>query len=196
MAAKAQDMKTLFSNMPDSCLPQLEMAWRKDLIELYLSGREARLINTMNGHSALLQLTDDYLLLRLTERSLVEMKKLPLINNTSIICMVITVEGPAPDSRLSFFTTDWHPLESSGLFTPPSLDSFINPEADRDADAFHNAISRLDIRLVKYELSPDALTLTAICTTPLYLAEEERIKILPFLTPQVYTWNKLYFRHE
>jgi hypothetical protein len=189
-------MKTLFTQMPDSYLPQLETAWRKDLIDLYLAGKEARLQNTMGGYSRLLKLTEDYLLLQVTERSSVEMKTLPLINNTRIICMVTTAEGPVADSRVSFYTTEWQPLASSALFTPVPADWFIREDADTDSDAFKDATARLDIKLIKYTLSPEDQTLTAVYTTPLYLSEEDRKKVLPFLkdSPKIYTWDKSCFR--
>ena len=60
---KAQEMDAVFVAMPDQYVPQLENAWRKDLIDLYKSGKEAKLKNTMNGFSTLKKLTDDYLLL-------------------------------------------------------------------------------------------------------------------------------------
>jgi hypothetical protein len=187
---KAQDMKTLFTGMPDACMPQLETAWRKDLIDLYTEGKEARLQNTMGGYSTLLKLTEDYLLIRVTERSTVELKRLPLVNNTYILCMVTTVEGPVADSRVSFYTTEWQPLASTGLLTPPTVDRFAKEGTDSEL------IARLDMDLIHYRLSPDAQTLTAVCTTPLYLHEEERKELLPFLkdTSCVYVWDKSSFR--
>ena len=67
---KAQEMDAVFVAMPDQYVPQLENAWRKDLIDLYNSGKEAKLKNTMNGFSTLKKLTDDYLLLQVTERKI------------------------------------------------------------------------------------------------------------------------------
>ena len=61
---KAQEIDALFVSMPDKNIPQLEDAWRKDLVDLYKSGKEARLKNTMNGFSTLKNLTSDYLLLQ------------------------------------------------------------------------------------------------------------------------------------
>jgi hypothetical protein len=196
LSIKAQDMKTLFTQIPDSYLPQLETAWRKDLADLYLTGKEARLQNTMGGYSKLLKLTDDYLQLQVTERSFIELKKLPLINNTHIICMVTTIEGPVADSRVTFYTTEWQPLEPSGLFTPVTAGWFISENADRDSDAYKDAAACLDMDLIKYLLSPDAQTLTAVYTTPLYLNGQDRKKTLPVLKdyPRVYTWDKSSFR--
>ena len=192
----AQDMATLFSSMPDQYIVQLESAWRKDLIDLYNSGKEARLQNTMNGYSVLEKLTSDYLLLQSTERTTIEMKMLPLVNNTYIICMITTVSGPAPDSRIAFYTTDWQPLEALDLYAPVEAGWFIREGANKNSDAFLDATSRLDMDLVRYSLSPDANTLTATYATPLYLSKEEREKVQPFLKdePKVYMWERSHFQ--
>ncbi|MDR3142690.1 MAG: DUF3256 family protein [Tannerellaceae bacterium] len=196
LGIKAQDMKAVFIAMPDRYIPQLESAWRKDLADLYGSGKEARLKNTMGGYSQLTKLTGDYLSLQTTERSVVEMKLLPLVNDTYIICMVTTVSAPAPDSRIDFYTTGWKPLAVADLISPVSADWFIKEEADRDSDACKDALSHLDMDLIRYRLSPDNQTLEAVYTTPLYLGAEERAKVTPFLkdTPKVYTWEKFRFK--
>lgn len=193
---KAQEMDALFVAMPNQNIPQLDDAWRKDLVDLYKSGKEAKLKNTMNGISVLQKLTPDYLLLQTTERSTVEMKLLPLVNDTYVLCMITTINGPVSDSRVDFFTTDWKPLNSSDLFTPVSTDWFIKEGVDRDDVAFIEATSRLDMDLIQYSLSPDNLTLTATYTTPLYLEKEAREKLKPFLkeNPKVFTWEKFHFK--
>lgn len=196
MGVQAQEMDALFVSMPDSNIPQLENAWRKDLIDLYKSGKEARLKNTMNGFSTLQKLTADYLLLQVTERSTIEMKLLPLVNNTYVICRVKTVNGPVADSQVDFFTTQWEPLDAADLFTPISADWFLKEGVDRSSNSFIDATSRLDIELIEYRLSPDDLTLTATYTTPLYLSREDRKKVMPFIkeSPKVYTWEKYRFK--
>lgn len=192
----AQNMASMFIAMPDRHVVQLENEWRKDLIDLYNSGKEAKLKNTMDGFSVLSKLTDDYLYLKTTDRSSIELKLFPLVNNTKIICMVNTVNGPAPDSRISFFTTEWEPLDSADLFSPVLSDWFLKEDADKESDAFREAVSYLDLSLVKYTLSPDDLTLTATYTTPLYLGKEEQKKVIPFLkeVPKVYVWEKFHFK--
>lgn len=196
LGSKAQDMAAVFISMPDQNIPQLENAWRKDLVDLYKSGKEARLKNTMNGFSSLDSLTSDYLSLKATERSTIEMKLLPLVNNTNVICMVRTVNGPVADSQVEFFTTDWEPLAVSDLFTPVDADWFIKEDTDKNSNAFQDAASRLDMNLIQYNLSPDNLTLTATYTTPLYLSEEDRKKVTSFIkdSPKVYIWEKFHFK--
>lgn len=194
--AKAQDMAPLFAAMPDQHIPQLENAWRKDLIDLYNSGKEAKLKNNMNGYSSLTKLTDNYMLLQATERSTVEMKLLPLVNNTYVLCVITTVNGPVPDSRINFYTTDWEPLNAADLYTPVSADWFIKENTDKNNASFRDAASSLDMELIKYTLSPDDFTMTATYTTPSYLSNEDRDKITPYLkeSPKVFTWEKFHFK--
>lgn len=196
LCSNAQDMAAVFTAMPDQKIPQLEHAWRKDLIDLYTAGKEAKLKNTMNGYSTLQKLTPDYLLLETTERSTVEMKLLPLVNKTYVVCVVTTVNGPVPDSRVEFFTTEWQPLESEDMFVPVEAGWFLKEEADKTDPAYLDAISRLDMNLIHYTLSPDNEQLTATYTTPLYLGKEEREKVFPFIKaePKVYMWEKFHFK--
>lgn len=192
---KAQNMEAVFVAMPDQYVPQLENAWRKDLIDLYRTGKEAKLKNTMNGFSTLKKLTDDYLLLQVTDRSTVEMKLLPLVNETYVVCLVTTVYAPVPDSRIEFFTTDWKPLETADLYTPVPAEWFVKDDADRNRASFIEATSRLDMDLRKYSLNPDDRTLTVEYTTPQYLTKAERKQVELFLknTPKVYQWEKSRF---
>jgi len=189
-------MAALFTNMPDQYIPQLENAWRKDLLDLYTSGKEAQLKNTMDGVSSIRKLTPDYLLVQLTERSTLEIKMLPLVNNTHIVCMVTTIDGPVSDSRVEFFTTDWQLLNATDLFTPTTSEWFWKEDIDKNNNDYQYAVSRLDMELIKYQLSPDNQTLTATYTTPFYLSKTERDKITPFLkeTPRIYTWEKFQFK--
>lgn len=193
---KAQNMAEVFVSMPDEYVPQLEDAWRKDLVDLYNSGENAQLKNNMNGTSRLVKLTKDYLLLESTERTTLELKLLPLVNNTFVICKIITVKAPVADSRIAFFSPDWKPLNASDLLEPVTAGWFIREDADKESMAFQESTSRLDMDLFEYKLSPDDYTLTQIYTTPQYTDKETQKKLKSFLkdSPKVYTWTKSYFK--
>jgi len=184
----AQKMEDVFVQMPNELIVHLEEAWRKDLVDLYKSGKPAVLENMMQGKSTLLKLTENYLKLQSTDRSIIELKLLPLVNKTYIICMIQTVYGPVADSRISFFTTDWQRLPADDIFTPVTRDWFWKTEADRDTFDY---LSRLDLFLVKYSLSDENGSLTAEYTTPLYLDDENQRIVKNFLKnePKRYVWK-------
>lgn len=194
-AVCARELAPLFVTMPDVLAPQLEEAWRKDLIDLYNQGKEARLKNTMEGYSSLKKMTDDYLLVQVSENSTLELKLLPLVNDTEIIGAITTVYGPVPDSRIEFYTTDWKRLEPADLLRPVPAGWFIRDDVDRQTEAYRHAVSMLDMELIRYSFSPDDFTLTAVYTTPEYLSRADREQVLPYLKkePKVYTWEKTRF---
>ena len=180
--AKAQKMEDVFVKMPDDMIIQLGEAWRKDLVDLYKSGKPTTLENTMQGKSTLLNLTADYMLLQSTEHSTVELKLLPLVNNTYIICMIETVYAPVADSRVSFYTTEWLLLSDVGLYIPVTESTFLREEVKLPGS---------DIFLVKYSLGVEDATMTAEYTTPQYLDEDSRAEIMVrMITNSVeYKWN-------
>ena len=194
--AKAQKMEEAFVKMPDNIIIQLEEAWRKDLVDLFKSGKSATLENTMQGQSTLQKLTDDYLLLQSTENSIVEMKLLPLINNTNIICLIETVFSPVADSRISFYSTEWQLINANELFIPVTEGWFLKDDVDRLSPAFEDAVAKLDIYLVKYSLCSESMNLIAEYMTPQYLNKEYREKVLPFLKTGVKTYEWKSGRYE
>ena len=189
--ATAQDMAAFFIDMPDNCLPQLEDAWRKDLVDLYQSGKPAVLENAMGGSSTLQKLTSDYLLLQTTERSTMEIRFLPLINNTFIACVITTVFAPIADSRVAFYSTEWQPLPASDLWMPVNAEWFMKVDIDRNDEDFQEAMSYIDMELIHYHLDPDELILEAVFMTPAYLSSGEREKVKSFLknSAKVYHWR-------
>jgi hypothetical protein len=192
----AQTMEDVFAEMPDEYIHQLDDAWRKDLISLYKEGKEATLQNVMEGKSTLTKLTDDYISLIVSERSKLEMKLLPLVNDTKLVCMITTVYGPAPDSRVRFFTTEWKPLDQADLLSPVGKEWFIEDSVDKNSINYMEAISLLDMDLFEYTLNPDNLELTEEYSTPKYLGTEEKKKAESILknSPKKYIWEKSHFK--
>ncbi len=188
----AQDMGELFVKMPDEYIVELEDAWRKDLVDLYRARKDAKLQNRMQGTSQLMKLTPDYLKIQTTVRSTVELRRLPLINDTYIICMVTTVSAPVSDSRVDFFTTDWKPLPVDDLYLPASVNDFLLPEVDTTDVVFLDVMAALDMDLFVYRLNEKAQTLTAEYVTLDYLDTPMREKAKQFFKtePKVFTWTK------
>ena len=188
----AQDMGELFVKMPDEYIVELEDAWRKDLVDLYQAGKDAKLQNRMQGTSQLMKITPDYLKIQTSSRSTVELRRLPLVNHTYIICMVTTVSAPVSDSRVDFFTTDWKPLPVDDLYLPASVNDFLLPEVDTTDVVFLDVMAALDMDLFVYRLNEKAQTLTAEYVTLDYLDTPMREKAKQFFKtePKVFTWTK------
>lgn len=192
LSLHAQDMKTLFIAMPDSVAPLLTKVNREDCIDFLASNMKAEVKNRFGKVSELKKLTDDYLFLQTTGSSSMEMKLLPLNDSVKVICVVHTVCGPACDSEIRFYDTQWQQLAEDDFIRLPSVDAFYLP-ADTLADEAYTAIrKKADMELVKASLSEDKPILSFTYTTPDYLAKEEREKLLIYIRkePVAYEWKE------
>ena len=188
VAANAQEAAELFVNMPEVHLAELDADARRELVKLYdpKSKEEvkAKVPNALRGEARITLLTPDYISLYTSPRSRMELRRLPLVNHTYVICLITTVEGPAMDSRVEFFTTDWQPLVAS---------DFLREGVDTTEADYGDIKAAADMELFRYELSAEKPVLTVTYTTPDYFNEAMRKKAERYFDkaamPRLYKWN-------
>ena len=123
-------MRDCIVRMPDSLMTLLTSVNRADCVDFREAGMEAKVTNRLGGTTELTQLTADYALWQYTSASQVEMKLLPLTDSTSVICLVRTVQLPAPDSRIAFYDEAWAPLPLSRFIQLASPEQHAEPVAN------------------------------------------------------------------
>lgn len=193
LSMQAQDMKSLFVALPDSLSPLLTEVNRADFGDFLASNMKAEVKNRLGNTSEMLKMTDDYLELKLTEVSTVEMKLLPLNDSVKVICVVHTFKGPASDSHISFYDTSWKKLSAGQFLTLPKEDDFYRqPVSEVQADSLKNLRVRADMFLLKANLSATNRILSFTYATPEYLDKETAEEIKPFLVaePLKYFWQE------
>ena len=196
MSVVAQDMKTVFVAMPDSVTPLLTKVNREDCIDFLDSNMKAVVKNRFGNVAEMKVLTDDYVLMQTSEVGTLEMKLLPLADSTKVICMVKTVNVPVADSSVRFYTSDWsQQLDVKEFLQFPSMDAFFLPNDSLKDEAILTR-KKADMHLMKAQLSKEDTSLTFTYTTPDYLNEEDREKLLPHLRkePIVLRWSEGKFR--
>lgn len=100
-------MRDVFAQLPDSVLPLMTLNNRLDCIDFIENNMEARVKNKFNDQVVLETLTGDYLSIRTSESSFMEMKLMPQGNDT-LICVNRTYLGPVEDSDVRLYSQDWH----------------------------------------------------------------------------------------
>lgn len=192
LSLHAQDMKTLFIAMPDSVAPLLTKVNREDCVDFLASNMKAEVKNRFGKISELKKLTDDYLFLQTTGSSSMEMKLLPLNDSVKVICVVNTVCGPACDSEVHFYNTQWQQLAKSDFIQLPSVDAFYLPVDTLTDEGYAVIREKADMELVKATLSEDQPIISFTYTTPDYLAKSEREKLVAYIKkePIIYEWKE------
>ena len=196
LSAFAQNMKSVFVAMPDSITPLLTKVNKEDCIDFLDSNMKAEVKNRFDGTAEMKVVTEDYTLVQTSEVGTLEMKLLPVNDSTKVICMVKTVCATACDSEIRFYTSDWkEELDAQAFLTEPKESDFFLPN-DSVTDESVLIRKNADMLLMKASLSKDNVSLTFIYTTPDYLNEEDREKLLPYLRkePVVLQWQEGKFR--
>ena len=189
MSVSAQEMKTIFVNLPDSIEPLLTKVNKEDCVDFLDSGMKAVVKNRFDRSAELKVLTSDYLQMQLSDVSTLELKLLPLKDSVRVICMVKTVCASACDSDIRFFDTKWNELDASDFLKYPVEDAFYLP-SDSLTDDVQELRAKADICLMKASLSADDSSLTWEYTTPLTLHKDDREKLIPLLCkePLIMQW--------
>lgn len=187
----AQNIADVFLTMPDNIILGLESTEKEILIANAKDTTEIMISKDIGGSVKRLAVSDDYIALQTSEVGTTQIKLLPLINDSKIVCVVKTVCGSACDSQIRFYTTKWIPIEQN-LFPEKNKDWFIKEDADRNSQDFKNVYEALDINLIKIEMSADNTTIKVFYDIEKYLSEEDLKKVQPFLLkePKVFEWDK------
>ena len=196
LSATAQNMKSVFVSMPDSIAPLLTQTNKEDCIDFLDSNMKAVVKNRFGNEAEMKALTENYVLMQTSPVGTLEMKLLPVNDSTNVVCMVKTVCASACDSEVHFYTSDWSKkLDAKNFLQTPEADAFFLPnDTLTDEDALIR--KKADMHLMKVSLSQDDTSLTYIYSTPDYLNEEDRGKLLPHLRkePIVLRWQDGKFR--
>ena len=108
----AKSMKDLLVSMPDSLMPYLDKNLRQEMPELQEMGVKAEVKNLLGENSVMDTLTTDFVQIRMSKLSTLQVKKLPAAEaGDSLLCVVKTFAGPEKESELYFFDQNWKPVE-------------------------------------------------------------------------------------
>ena len=189
-STKAQEMRNIFTEMPDSIIPLLTHSNRADCVDFLDAKMRARVTNRLEGNSELLQLTPDYLKIRLTAHTDLQMKLLPRSSGDTIICMINTVCAEACDSRIRFYTKKWQEINpSTELFKKPLIKDFFTVN-----DSLERILQIADIYLVKLTLAPSETTMQADYTMPAYMSHKDSLFVTKNIHSIEYKWTGKTFK--
>lgn len=187
----AQHMKDVFLNMPDSITPLLSAVNKADFIDFLDSKMKAEVKNSLGGDSEMQVLSDDYTRIQMTKNSSWQMKILPF-KEAYILGVIQTVKGPVENSCITFYDSEWKPLDVADFVASPRASDFLNLTEfeSSTSDTKYIDLKGLDMSLIRFDFAVDQPILVATYTTPEYLDEPMQKQVKPFLKPTLsYLWN-------
>ncbi len=182
--AEAQSLRDLFIEMPDTLLPLLTTNDRRDLIDFWDARMSTEVTNRLDGKSRITMLADDFLALRLTHSSSMQIKMLSAEGGDTLLCVINTVGAETSDSRICFYDSRWHSVAASRYFEQPSISDFFLP-----SDSVADVLDLCDIYLVRLSLAPESDSLRADYTMPAFMTRGDSARVAPQLRPLHYRWT-------
>lgn len=191
----AQDINKVFKDMPRDIIYGLS----PELNEMLLDSPKdtSKFVATAVYENIKRKaLNSEFIALQTSKAGMTEIKLLPLINESKIICVVQTVSGVITDSRISFYTDKWEPVDGSDLLPKRDVNWFLKEDVDKSSEKYAHAISSLIMSPMKYTLSPDEAILTVEFDPKGFLSKEDYKNLEPFLKqePKVLKWDKVRFK--
>lgn len=128
-AVQAQDMRSLFINMPDSIIPTLTKSERMDFLDYMDSGMKAQVRNKLGGESVMTSFTQTSITIMTSRSGRMEIALFPGKKGKYLICIIKTAITRFEDSRITFYNEDWTPVDGKDLIKLPEFDDYLTKEA-------------------------------------------------------------------
>lgn len=180
-----------FVNAPRKVLPLLDRNARLDMLDYFNSGLATKTSNKLNGQSAVTAVSPLQVSVQMTDASTCDIAVLPA-SGDSLVAVISTLATPAPDSKMTVYTSDYSKDVTGSVFSRPVLKDWL---ADKSALATVEGL--VPFLLISYSYAPESGVLTLTNNTKLFLSEDVYSIVEPYLIPQlVYKWNGKRFEKQ
>ncbi|PDP68480.1 DUF3256 family protein [Prevotella intermedia] len=180
----AQNMRQIWLEMPDSIVPYLNRSLRTELADYVTMGMKSEVMNALRDTTRIEKLTDDYILVKLSNATKLEIKSL----DTSTIAMVQTWCGPLAESKLSLFSNNW---EVKPLNIDVSL-MFVKPDT-MSQQRYSELLDMANVTMNEMQLSVKDNSLTIKYSVPL-LSSTDKKEMQAILRQRKLNWNGTTFK--
>ncbi len=189
----------VFVAMPQSDLYILSKETRQDMVDYMKVDSIAKKLNTFRGKSWIERMTPDFIKVRLTDASSLQIKILETSNRKypKIAVSIYTVgaENNTTDSTLKFFDSSMQELPMKKFFTLPDPENFYEIPKDSNVK-LEDLLEIMPFYTFEYNISENnPPILSAELTMADYLTSEQQKKVLPYLKKNLlWTWNGKNFK--
>ncbi|MDY2693456.1 MAG: DUF3256 family protein, partial [Prevotella sp.] len=124
-------MDALLTTMPKEVVPYLDKEQLAELAQFASKGVSS-VKNTLEGQTTVDTISADYLRLKLSDFSTLQMRLLSVGDTAQILCVVKTVKRPVADSRVAFYDTQWKRVDTpQGLPVLADIDGLLDEFTER-----------------------------------------------------------------
>ena len=154
VAQRLQDpaVGRIMCSEPGNVLADVTPNLRAELLAYYIGGTKVEKDNDMGEKCGIDTVTDQYLRLHTSVSREVQMRLLVKGKHKgdTVVAVIETVKTPIPDSRLTFYDTQWNPAQAKRVVKEfPSIDAFYRTGIAKDAKA--DTEQRIDFAVISLD---------------------------------------------
>ena len=186
-------MKDFWMSMPDSLCEYLNANKRREMVDFYGMGVRAETYNLLEGMSVMDTLTTHHTVVTLSPASQLTVALLEKADGDSLLCVVSTFLGPQPESVLTFYDKEWHPVPADALVPQIQAADLMHRPDTMNVDEYDRLVRLIDPVMTSASFSPSDASLKFRLSTPL-LSANDRQRVDAILVDRKYLWDGRAFR--
>ncbi len=191
VSVDAKSLRELWLAMPDSLLPTLDKNLRLELLDLVDMKVKPEVKNLLEEECRMDTLTSDFLEVTTSPLEKVQMCLLPMETGDSILCVVKKILGPAMESEVRFYDSQWNESEGNGYLPSDisQLSKYLKEKPDTlDEDKYRELVSLIEPVMVSVTFSNLSDTLVFSVSIPL-ASNDEKEKLNSILLQRKFKWG-------
>lgn len=185
-------MRQMWVEMPDSMIPYLSKESRTELMDYVDMKMKASTMNLLSSETVVDTLTHDFISVKLSASSVLEMRLLKRTDGKPLLCSVQTFYGPAPSSEIHFYDTYWQPV--TGTFIRQLTDSeLLARPVDMDDEEWGRVMSYFVPKMTVYKLSDSDESIT-VSYSYIFNSEDDKVNMNHVVLQKKLNWNGQIFK--
>ena len=174
--------------MPDSVVPYLNTVKRTEMVDFYGMGVKAETFNLLSEGTVLDSLTASFASISLSESSRLQLSLLTAEQGDTLLCMVRTWLGEAPESVVEFYDDGWRQLDRRLFLDEIEPASLVAMPDTMDVERYHDLLRLIDPMMVQTVFCPDEHALCFSLSTPM-VSKKEQEELKAILLQRKVKWN-------
>ena len=192
-------MDALLTTMPKEVVPYLDKEQLAELAQFASKGVSS-VKNTLEGQTTVDSISADYLRLKLSDFSTLQMRLLSVGDTAQILCVVKTVKRPVADSRVAFYDTQWKRVDTpQGLPVLADIDGLLDEFTERpdtmSVERYEELRGWIEPVLLQVDASTSPDVLVYELSMPL-LNNDDRRQLAVVMRRQLYRWDGAKFKKD
>ena len=190
-AMAQRTMRDFIITMPDSLVEYLNKTKRTEMVDFYDMGVKAETFNLLQGSTVLDSLTNTFADISVNKSQRMQLALLPLHEADTLICMVNSFLGEAPESEVHFFNTQWMPMPSKDFLDEVAASQLMQRPDTMDVERYDELVRFFDPVMIAAVMTPDSNLIFQLSTPMVTTEEKKQLDVI--MLQKKFKWNRQRF---